>query len=174
MTLGIDQTCLSNFPKVAKMAGQQIVLGTRPESFFMADGSAGEASRIRTKVDLVEMLGAEALVYLQSDAQPISSASIPDRPVAEGVFKRSQKYTIVARLAPQVLPRVGELVDLHYELGALHFFDPKSGKACIKKRMIVKGKSYEYCCSGPSVSGYNQRKRPQVHDFRRELDESWP
>ena len=129
MTLGIDQTCLSKFPKVAKMAGQQIVLGTRPESFFMADGSAGEASRIRTKVDLVEMLGAEALVYLQSDAQPISSASTPDRPVAEGVFKRSQKYTIVARLAPQVLPRVGELVDLHYELGALHFFDPKSGKA---------------------------------------------
>ncbi|MEZ7813839.1 MAG: sn-glycerol-3-phosphate ABC transporter ATP-binding protein UgpC [Paracoccaceae bacterium] len=130
MALGIDQFCLDKYPSVAGRIGQEIVLGTRPESFFMSDGQVPESQRICSKVDLVEMLGAEALVYLQTDAMPISATDITEKPAAGAdSAKRSRNTTLVARLAPQVLPTEGDVVDLSYEPGALHFFDPKSGSA---------------------------------------------
>jgi multiple sugar transport system ATP-binding protein len=116
---------------VAQRVGQEVVLGTRPECFFMADGEVHESQCIRAKVDLVEMLGAEALVYVQTDAQPVSAKNLVDAsseelPAGPG---GSHSMSLVARVAPRSLPRAGEVVNLRYEIDSLHFFDPKTGRA---------------------------------------------
>jgi multiple sugar transport system ATP-binding protein len=130
MSLGIDAESMGNYPAVADRVGQDVVLGTRPESFFLSDGSEPADQRINSTVDLVEMLGAEALVYLQSDAAPVTAMGAAEKSAAEDEgTKGPSTATLVARIAPKALPVEGAAVDMHYEPGALHFFDPANGQA---------------------------------------------
>jgi len=131
MTLSIDPACLRKYPGVAQSVGKDVVLGTRPECFFPADGETPEGQRIRAKVDLVEMLGAEVLVYLESDAKTVTAKSIAN-PGAEDPQVRSRNgrsTSTVARITPRSPPRPGEVVELRYETDSLHFFDLKTGHA---------------------------------------------
>jgi len=131
MTLSIDPASIESYPKVAQCVGQDVVLGTRPESFSVVDGDVPAGQRIRAKVDLVEMLGGEVLVYVESDAKTVTAKTISD-PTSEENQTRGRNgsaSSIVARLAPRVPPKAGEVVDLHYETDSLHFFDLKTGQA---------------------------------------------
>jgi multiple sugar transport system ATP-binding protein len=130
MALGIDKDSIAKYPGVADRVGQDVIMGTRPECFAVAEGDVPEDQRIRTNVDLVEMLGAEALVYLTTDAEPVNAKGMVDTSPDEAVAgSRPRAKTLVARVAPKILPSVGEMVDLRYEGGSLHFFDPKTGLA---------------------------------------------
>ena len=131
MSLSIDPASIESYPKIAQCIGQDVVLGTRPECFSVVDGDVPEGQRIRAKVDLVEMLGGEVLVYVDSDAKPVTAKTISD-PTSEENQARGRNTSassIVARLAPRVPPEAGEMVDLHYETDSLHFFDLKTGQA---------------------------------------------
>lgn len=131
MELGVDAASLAHYPKVAGRAGQEIVLGMRPECFFLAEGETPESQRLRAKVDMVEMLGAEALVYLKTDARPVSSRNLVELSSDEAKAGTIANATlsIVARISPRNIPRVGEVVDVRYEPDSLHFFDPGTGQA---------------------------------------------
>ena len=131
MSLSIDPASIESYPKIAQCIGQDVVLGTRPECFSVVDGDVPEGQRIRAKVDLVEILGGEVLVYVDSDAKPVTAKTISD-PTSEENQARGRNTSassIVARLAPRVPPEAGEMVDLHYETDSLHFFDLKTGQA---------------------------------------------
>lgn len=131
MTLSIDPASIDKYPQVAQRVGQEVVLGTRPECFSVADGDVPEGHLIRAKVDLVEMLGGEVLVYLESDAKSVTAKSIADPSSEENQTRtrNGRSTSTVARLAPRVPPKAGEVVDLRYETDSLHFFDPKTGYA---------------------------------------------
>ncbi len=128
--LAIDPSSLAQYPRLSERLGQDVLLGTRPESFFVPTGDVPDGQRIQTRVDLVEFLGAEALVYLQTDAEPLASKVLLDsareEPNGAGT---SQAMTFVARIDPRAAPQRGELVDIAYEIDALHFFDPETGSA---------------------------------------------
>lgn len=130
MSLGIDTESLTKHPTLSDRVGKEVVLGTRPESFFLSDGSEPDDQRIRSTVDLVEMLGAEALVYLQTEAAPVTAMGTAERSAAEkDGNKQPSMAALVTRIAPKALPEEGAEVDMYYEPGALHFFDPATGQA---------------------------------------------
>ena len=125
MSLGIDKESLAKYPQIAGKVGSEVVLGTRPESFSLAKGDVPVGQEIQGKVDLVEMLGAEALVYIQNDAKPASATP----KAVEGVVSGQETMSLVTRISPKNLPVMGEIVKMRYENAALHFFDPKTGRA---------------------------------------------
>lgn len=130
MTLSIDQDSIAKYPSVAERVGQEVVLGTRPECFVFADGEVPEGQRIHTKVDLVEMLGAEALLNLQTDSEPVNAKGLLEKSAGkQGADSKVRTGTFVARVAAKALPVAGDMVTLRYESGSLHFFDPETGAA---------------------------------------------
>jgi multiple sugar transport system ATP-binding protein len=75
----------------------------RPDGAFVA-GSPGSA--IHAGVDVVEPLGSEILVYLAAGEQ-----------------------TMIAKIEPSVMPRVGETMDVALDLERVHFFDADTGES---------------------------------------------
>lgn len=130
-SFGIDRSSLDKYPLVSERIGQEVVMGTRPESFFIPQGDVSDNQRIHTRVDLVEFLGAEALVYLQTDAAPVGNETLLDVAREEGVDGTGapRNMTFVARVDPRAAPARGDLIDIAYETEALHFFDLETGAA---------------------------------------------
>ena len=88
--------------RLADYAGRAVTLGVRPEDVSVSAGQAGRASS-RWTVDVLEPMGNEVVVY--AHAGP---------------------HTVVARVAPQVLPEPGESLDLDLDVSKLHFFDAET------------------------------------------------
>ena len=87
---------------------RRLAAGLRPEHLLRADGR-GDADGSRTGVfeavvEVVEPIGSEVFVNL-----------------------RLGGHTLVARLPPGQLPRVGEMLPMRVAVEALHFFDPGNG-----------------------------------------------
>jgi multiple sugar transport system ATP-binding protein len=90
-----------------------ITLGIRPEDLYLAGGRAAEVRRSEEAVaevelilDVVEPMGNEIILY----AHP-----------------RGFDDTIIARVAPQEVAKVGEPIRLVVDLEKLHLFDKKTG-----------------------------------------------
>lgn len=130
-SLVIDETCLEWFSRLPEYVGSEVVLGVRPERFFIPEGDVPDGKRFRTEVDLVEILGAECLLYLKVDAQPISSEVFADVFADDGGVPESPEsgMTFVANLDARQAPQRGDVIDIAYETDALHFFDAQSGEA---------------------------------------------
>ena len=124
LSLDIHQHSLDAYPKLAERAGGDVILGMRPECFFLAEEGAAAGDCVEGRVDLVEMLGAEALVYIQTEAQTASANDI-----GKARNGHSEPLSLVSRISPRPLPTAGETVRLRYETDSLHFFDPKTGHA---------------------------------------------
>jgi multiple sugar transport system ATP-binding protein len=75
----------------------------RPDGAFVA-GSPGSA--IHAGVDVVEPLGSEILVYLAAG-----------------------EHTMIAKIEPSVMPRVGETMDVALDVERVHFFDADTGES---------------------------------------------
>ncbi|PQO22076.1 ABC transporter ATP-binding protein [Rhodobacteraceae bacterium WD3A24] len=129
--LPIDPGSIEKYPNVREHVGRDVVLGTRPECFFIASGDLPENKLVKAKVDFVEMLGAEALIYLPTDAEQIDGSTrfgVKAKTGANGGTEPEQ-LTLVARIAPKTVPSHGEMVNIAYEEDSLHFFDIDTGRA---------------------------------------------
>ena len=82
----------------AAWLGRRVVLGVRPEHLLPA------AEGLQARVDVVEPVGSEAFLHLESAGR-----------------------ALVSRLPPQALPAPGAEVHLRADPEHLHFFDPASG-----------------------------------------------
>jgi multiple sugar transport system ATP-binding protein len=76
-----------------------MVLGIRPEHVGVGNGAGAKFT-----LDLVEPIGNEVFVYATAG-----------------------KNQVVARVAPQELPKVGSPISLTFDAGHLHFFDAQTG-----------------------------------------------
>lgn len=88
-----------------------VIAGIRPEDLRLA--SEGATDSIIGVVDVVEHLGNEQLIYLQS-----SAATAP-----EG----SEEKSLTARVGPEVSVRSGEMITLTLDTARIHLFDVKTG-----------------------------------------------
>ena len=87
------------------LVGRDILLGVRPEDIDK-DPQSPTAVTARVGVNLVEPMGSETYVHCRLGDTPL-----------------------LARLDGDRVPKVGEQIDLHFDLGRTHLFDPDSGQA---------------------------------------------
>lgn len=89
-------------------AGKPLTLGIRPESLYAPRGRPADARSAPAAftVEGVEPLGNEIFVHA-----------------------RAGDHRLTARVAPQPLPAPGEPLELGFDLGRLHFFDPETERS---------------------------------------------
>jgi multiple sugar transport system ATP-binding protein len=82
--------------------GKRVIFGVRPEDIFDTRLSEGaeEKAHIRVRVEVVEPMGNETLVYLSTNTS-----------------------SLVARLDAMQLPKVGDEMDVVLDISRSHFFD---------------------------------------------------
>jgi multiple sugar transport system ATP-binding protein len=91
---------------------RQVVVGIRPEDFRLA--SESEPNTLLGKVEVVEHLGNEQMIYLQSEGTRLTETS--------------EAKALTARVAPNAVVRVGENVAVAFDPERVHLFDAESGK----------------------------------------------
>ena len=123
--LSLDPDVVAAHPGIADRAGEEVVVGIRPEAFTDVSVEPGApADRvIEVTVDLVESLGAELIVHAAvSDPPPVDpGASEARRQVA------ARRGRGVARLGTRSRPAAGEVLKLAVDTATLHLFDPDTG-----------------------------------------------
>jgi len=91
--------------RLSAYEGKGVTLGVRPEDVAVAN-AAGPVATIRARLDLIEPLGNEVLLYARAGA-----------------------HDLTARVAPQALPEPPAEIELALNVAHLHFFDAESGAA---------------------------------------------
>jgi multiple sugar transport system ATP-binding protein len=119
---------LGSYPRVADYVGRQVALGLRPESFYRRSAS-GDEQRISGEVNLIEVLGAEALVHVSTDAPPVVSELLLDTSEDPDAIIQHGWVDMVTRADPRTLPRRLERVEIPIAVDELHLFDLDTGDA---------------------------------------------
>ncbi len=132
--LVLSPAALQTYPRLAEYAGRDVALGMRPESFFREEAGQHGGQRFRAEVNLIERLGAEALVHLTTDAKPVITEEIAsiyeDADAYEDLAKSQQGgMTMVTRADPRTLPARRDVIEIPLATSELHFFDLDSGQA---------------------------------------------
>jgi multiple sugar transport system ATP-binding protein len=110
-------------PAVRRHAGEPVVAGIRPEALEWAP--SGDGAVLELPVVLVEALGSDKLVHLQSDAPAVLTGDTLEAARELGELD-GQDARIVARLPPDTRARAGERLRLRVDLDRLHLFDPET------------------------------------------------
>jgi len=94
--------------KLRDYEAKRVTLGIRPESLHSGQigSNVTESAQFSAKVDLVEPMGSETLIYLSVGS-----------------------HTLIAKAEAHVLPEIGDAHSLTIDLGRAHFFDPETRKA---------------------------------------------
>jgi multiple sugar transport system ATP-binding protein len=126
--------------RIGRRAGEKLIAGIRPEDFEDAAKVDAETrvrgTTFRTRLDLVEAMGAEYYAHFGVDAQRLRSSELQElRDDAGGVEAKSDSgdTVVVARLNPESRARSGEPADLWLDASKLHFF-AESGEALTHKQ----------------------------------------
>ncbi len=95
--------------QIAPFVDKEVVFGARPENIGSptAEG-APDAPKIRASIEVVEPMGAETYLYLNTG-----------------------KHTFIARVDPHRQCEVGQQIDVAIILDKAHLFDPESTKAIV-------------------------------------------
>jgi multiple sugar transport system ATP-binding protein len=130
LELELPHDVVATHAQLGARAGGRVVLGIRPETVK----AAGDGMKIRGRVQLVEALGAEHLVYLQVPAEPLSRKELvdasaqPDAP-GIGIGDDGRSTTILGRFDRTSVLRSGEAAEVSVDPRELHFFDLETGAA---------------------------------------------
>jgi multiple sugar transport system ATP-binding protein len=125
--VALDSDVFARRPGLRRYVGRAVVVGIRPEDLEDAAVAIGAPPerRITATVRLVESLGAELMVHIETDATTVDSGD-PDAPeqitapsVANGV----------ARFSPHSQVEVDDDIEIVVAVETLHFFDSESHEA---------------------------------------------
>ena len=110
----------------------ELVVGVRPEALRLVTG-ATEEQAMQVRVEVVELLGHETIVYGSIRGHRVATAStavgIPSLP--------SERAIVIARLDARRQPAVGETLTLGMSLDDVHIFDAKSGEAVTRPEPLA-------------------------------------
>jgi multiple sugar transport system ATP-binding protein len=116
-------------------ARDSVIAGIRPESFEDASLLGGETrdrgAIFKTKIDLVESLGAEDYVYFQVESGALESDQLQELAEDAGAHEvpSSGEGQVVARLDAASELKRGAEAELWLDTSKLHFFDPSTGQS---------------------------------------------
>jgi len=122
----------STLPKgVAEQAGQELIVGVRPEAFEIRSTGGPGGFSITVQANLVEQLGPEAYLHFTLPMAPVVTADIEALLADEGASAESlgSETKFIARVNPDHTSSMGSSVDLVIDPSKLHFFDKATGLA---------------------------------------------
>ncbi len=91
--------------------GQQVTMGVRPENFSFKPASAAVESRIEAKIDVIEPMGNELIIYLSKN-----------------------NHAFIMRADPNIQPAVNDVVTLFINTDKIHFFDSQTTNSMINTK----------------------------------------
>ena len=94
---------------LAPYIDKPIIMGIRPEALEIANGqNRKEMIPFQANLDVIEPMGNEIIIYINTPS-----------------------HRLVARLAPQSLPPLGDMIDVVMDPENIHFFDSETEKAIV-------------------------------------------
>ena len=110
--------------EVSGAPGRELVVGVRPEALRLVTG-ADDDHAMQVRVEVVELLGHETIVYGSIRGHRVATAS-----TAPGIESLpAERAIVIARLDARRQPTVGETIKLGMSLEDVHLFDATSGEA---------------------------------------------
>jgi len=131
--LALAPEAIRRHPALGRDSGRRVVVGLRPEHMHPPGASDDDRARLRGRVALVEPLGAQQLVHVEIDAEPVISdvvleiAGDGDADAGRANRRDGQGVRAVATFDARVAVQVGSEIDLAIPTEELHFFDPDTG-----------------------------------------------
>jgi multiple sugar transport system ATP-binding protein len=128
--LTLPDGLLASRPALMRRAGEEVVIGIRPEALSAA-GSARPA--LEGEVILVESLGSDVLAHVEVDAPGVLAGDQLE--AAKEILGSQangappQRARVTARLDPSVAIESGQRLGLTADPTRLHFFDPRTEQA---------------------------------------------
>jgi multiple sugar transport system ATP-binding protein len=104
--------------------GRPVVVGIRPEDLHLAAEATERASVLPGSVEVVEHLGNEQLVYLQTPGAMVPETVAKARETASDTGAITLGPSVVARVETRVRVSPGDRVMLAVDVAHLHVFDP--------------------------------------------------
>ncbi len=121
--LVLPEDFLDRRPGLRVYLNQPLLIGIRPEHFDAAREPRQGAIQLRTRVELVETLGAVNYVHFRLPGQ------LPDSLFTANGKRQTANVIVTAILPPRIPVRPGEELDLTVDPYNCHFFDPATGQA---------------------------------------------
>jgi multiple sugar transport system ATP-binding protein len=120
---------------LAQFSGRNVAVGIRPEHLSDAALVSGEKQTLTGEVQLVEALGAERLVHVGIEADPVLTDEVleiardTDAAVAETLQHEAETRLVptVARVDTTSAAQAGQTAALAVDVRHLHFFELQSG-----------------------------------------------
>jgi multiple sugar transport system ATP-binding protein len=130
-TLPVASDAFSRFPTLESYVGKEVVVGIRPESIEDTAFVTGmdQRAELEVTIKLREELGSEVDVRFEMGVPKLILTELESLPPAaseEEAIARTLSSTFVARLDHRTRVKEGERARLQVDLGALHFFDPRT------------------------------------------------
>ena len=134
--LELSDRALGERPDLKSFDGKTVIVGIRPE--HLEDASlatdAPGGNRLKGQVALTEALGAELIVYVNTDATPAYTEDVKElaHDAGAGDPKVGQTdagggATLVGRFGARSGARPSEQIEVAVDVDGLHFFDPETG-----------------------------------------------
>jgi sn-glycerol 3-phosphate transport system ATP-binding protein len=109
-----------------------LVVGVRPEALRLTTG-AGDEQALPVRVEVVELLGHETIVYGSIRGHRVATSS-----TAPGIASLPpERAIVVARLDARRQPAVGETITVGMALEDVHLFDAASGEAVARPEPLA-------------------------------------
>jgi multiple sugar transport system ATP-binding protein len=110
------------------LVGKELVVGLRPKDFYHEHlDRFAPTQRFRTRVQNLEALGHERMVYFTLDAPAI----VPDEVLVEDgqILESDEGALLTARFDAKSPMAIGDDIEVAVDVASAHFFDPDTGLA---------------------------------------------
>jgi multiple sugar transport system ATP-binding protein len=125
----VPDEALRAYPRLRSFDGRRVVTGLRSQYLHPA-AERPELPSFDARVDLVEALGGESIVYFKIDATVVREGQHEDESEqaasAEGVV--ASRPNLVAEFPAHVILRLGEQLPVAVDIARMHFFDRETGE----------------------------------------------
>ncbi|WP_046468077.1 ABC transporter ATP-binding protein [Allosalinactinospora lopnorensis] len=131
--LELPESLLHQRPALRAYAGQEVVLGIRPEDMEDAEiVGATRGATLESVADLVEAMGSDVLVHFPMDAAPVVTEDTKelarDSGATDAGFTGAEKKPVlVGRFSPRTHVFEGQPITVAVDTARLQFFDRTSG-----------------------------------------------
>jgi multiple sugar transport system ATP-binding protein len=131
VTFDVPDAALAAYPQLRSYTGRTVVAGIRSQ-YLHPPSERSDLPTITARVDLVEALGGESIVYFHIDATPVREGQHDEeeegeQPVSEeGVV--ASRPNLVAQFPAHVALQLKQEIPVGVDVAKMHFFDGDTGQ----------------------------------------------
>jgi multiple sugar transport system ATP-binding protein len=128
-TLPVPDEALAAYPRLRSADGKTVVAGIRSQ-FLHPASERPELPSLEGRIELVEALGAQSMVYLHVDATAVREGRHADQDVVEeaGAGVGGVRPNLVGEFPAHVQLKLMDTIPVAVDVAKFHFFDAESGE----------------------------------------------